>query len=1007
MEFRLLGLLQVAEGGRAIDLPRGKERALLAMLLLHANEPVSTDQLVDALWGERPPNHATKTLQVYVSRLRKSIGSDRLMTTPAGYSLTVAGCELDVDQFERLANEGRRALDDGDATRAERLLSEALGLWRGPALADFRFDDFAQPEARRLDALRADAASDRIDARLQRGRAQAVIGELEQLVAENPLEERPHRQLMLALYRTGRQADALEVYRRMRARLADELGLEPSPELQALERSILTQDPALDAPASPLRQATTRRGGRLLLAGGVLVLASAATAAALLTRGGHSGLSSLAPNSLGVIDATTRRIVTQIPEPVGAARLASAGRRVWVGNDDSDTVSVFDSSTRQVTKLVPTGFPSELAVGEGAAWVVNGRTGLLTKIDPAYGVVHQVRITPPNLAYDGSRGYLDPLSVAAGLGSVWVADGSRRLIRINPATAKPVSGIDLGSRLDGVAVGLGAVWAISGATASVIRLDRRGRKTAWIPIVSRPGFQSPFPLAVAIGEGYVWVLNGNTATVTKIDPKQRNVSATITIGIQHGPLRLTTGAGAAWVADEDGTLARIDPTTNQLEIIPVAHGLKDVAVAGNSIWVTTSAGLSSGFTATNVVSGRVRALPAASCSPIYNGATSPRFLIAADLPLQGLERTVSAQASQAVLYTLRQHDFRAGRYSVGYQECDDSTSPHGYWSQRQCAANAHAYATDANLIGVIGAANSGCSQIEVPITNRAPTGPLAMISPQNTYVGLTHTGPGTAPDEPDRYYPTGTRNYARLTAADDVQATADALLAKRLGIRRVYILHDLSSAYTRGIAADFHTAATKLGITVVGSDIVDEQQPPFGSTVRHIRAAAPNGVFLALYGPDRDSGRLIRDLRAGLGARIHLIAPDSFTDFTELVRDAGVAAEGMTVSVPGLPNQRLPAPGKAFIAAFSRAVGQTPIQFSAYWAQAAVVLLDAIGRSHGTRASVTAQLFKTNVKNGILGSFSINANGDTTAGSVTIYRITQGRPTVFDVITTRSKVAPK
>ena len=1006
MEFRLLGLLQVAEGGRALDLPRGKERALLAVLLLHANVPVSTDRLVDALWGERPPEHATKTLQVYVSRLRKSVGGDRLATTPAGYSLTVAGGELDVDQFEHLVNEGRRVLDDGDATGAERLLSEALGLWRGPALADFRFDDFAQPEARRLDALRVDAASDRIDAKLQRGRAQAVIGELEQLVAENPLEERPHRQLMLALYRTGRQADALEVYRRTRSLLADELGLEPSPELQALERSILTQDPALDAPASPLLQATTRRGGQLLLAGGILVLAAAATAAALLIRSGQSGLSSLAPNSLGVIDATTRRIVVQIPEPVGAARLASAGQHVWVGNDDSDTVSVLDSSTRQATKLVNTGFPSELAVGEGAAWVVNGRTGLLTKIDPAYGRVQQVRITSPNLAYDGSRGYLDPLSIAAGLGSVWVADGSRRLIRINPATAKPDFGIDLGARLDGVAVGLGAVWAISGVNASVIRLDRRGRETARIPIVSRPGFQSPFPLAVAVGEGYVWVLNGNTATVTKIDPKQRGVYATIPIGIEHGPLRLTAGAGAAWVADEDGTLARIDPATNQLEIIPVAHGLKDVAVAGDSVWVTTGAGLSSGFTATNVASGRVRALPAASCSPIYNGATSPRFLIAADLPLQGLERTVSAQASQAVLYALRQHGFRAGRYSVGYQECDDSTSEHGYWSSRQCAANAHAYATDASLIGVIGAANSGCSQIEVPITNRAPAGPLAMISPENTYVGLTHSGPGTAPDEPARYYPTGTRNYARLTAADDVQATADALLAKRLGIRRIYILHDLSSAYTSGIAAAFHKAARKLGITVVGSDIVDEQQPPFGSTVRHIRAAAPNGVFLALYGPDRDSGRLIRDLRAGLGPRMRLIAPDSFTDFSELVTDAGAAAEGMTVSVPGLPTQRLPARGKAFIAAFSRAVGQTPDQYSAYWAQAAVVLLDAIGRSHGTRASVTAQLFKTNVKNGILGNFSINANGDTTAGSVTIYRIAQGRPTVFDVITTRSRVAP-
>jgi DNA-binding SARP family transcriptional activator/ABC-type branched-subunit amino acid transport system substrate-binding protein len=1001
VEFRLLGLLQVGEGGRTIDLPRGKERALLAVLLLHANEPVSTDRLVDALWGERPPGNATKTLQVYVSRLRKSVGGERLTTTPAGYSLSVGDGEVDIDQFERLASEGRRALDGGDAARAERLLSEALGLWRGPALADFAFDDFAQAEARRLDQLRADAAADRVDAKLERGRAESVIGELEQLVLENPLQERPRRQLMLALYRAGRQADALDVYRSTRALLADELGLEPSPELQALERAVLNQDPALDAPASALRRTETRHGGRLLLAGGVLVLVSAAVAAALLTRGGRTGLPPLAPNSLGVIDAATRRVVAQLPLPVGPARLASGGRRVWVGSDDSGTVSVFDGSTRRLTKQVATGFPSELAVGEGAAWVVDGRRGFLTKIDPSYGVIGRSRVAPPNPAYDGSRGYLDPTSVAAGLGWVWITDGSSRLVRVDPATGKPVLRIDLGSRLDGVAVGKGAVWAISGTNATVFRLNDRGRVTARIPIVSRPGFQSPFPLAVVVGEGYVWVLNGNTEAVTKIDPKQRGVSGTIPIGIEHGPLRITTGAGAAWVADEDGTVARIDPATNHVENIPVAHGLKDVVVAGGRVWVTTSAGLGSGPASTKGATGRVQALPTDSCSPIYSGASSPRFLIAADLPLQGLERIVSAQAGQAVLYELRQHAFRAGRYSVGYQICDDSTSRRGYWSPRQCAANAHAYANDASVIGVIGTANSGCSQIELPIANRA--GPLAMISPQNTYVGLTRAGPGAVSDEPGRYYPTGARNFVRLTPADDVQATADALLAERLGRSRVYILRDRSSAYTSGIAAAFRSASAKLGTTVVGSGIVDEQKPPFGPLVRRIRAAGPNAVFLALYGPDRDSGRLIRELRAGLGPRVRLMAPDTFADFGELVRDAGFAAEGMTVSFPGLPNQKLPAPGKAFVASFSRLAGETPAGYSAYWAQAAVVLLSAIGRSDGTRASVTAQLLKTKIKNGILGRFSIDANGDTTAGSVTIYRIAQGQPRVFDVITPRPR----
>jgi branched-chain amino acid transport system substrate-binding protein len=306
------------------------------------------------------------------------------------------------------------------------------------------------------------------------------------------------------------------------------------------------------------------------------------------------------------------------------------------------------------------------------------------------------------------------------------------------------------------------------------------------------------------------------------------------------------------------------------------------------------------------------------------------------------------------------------------------------------------------VLGVIGAFNSGCSQIELPIANHA--GPLAMISPQNTCVGLTHAGPGAAPDEPARYYPTGARNYVRLTPADDVQATADALLAERLGVRRIYVLQDRSSCYTSGLAAAFRSASRKLGITVVGSDIVDEQQPSFGSHVRRVRAARPDAVFLALYGSDRDSGRLIHELRVGLGTRVHFLAPDSFADFGELVRDVGIASEAMTVSVPGPPNG-LTARGRAFVAAFGRIVGQKPAQFSAYWAQAAVVLLDAIARSNGTRASVAAQLFKTKVANGILGSFSIDANGDTTARSVTIYRIARGQPTVLKVITPASRPA--
>jgi DNA-binding SARP family transcriptional activator len=246
VKFRVLGLLEVSEGDRPISLPRGKERALLGLLLAHANEPLPSERLIEELWPRRRPSNATKTVQIYVSRLRGHLGRERIRTTPAGYLLLAAPDELDAASFARLAADGRGRLEAGDAAAAEALLSQALQLWRGEALADFRFDSFAQTEVRRLEELRRSAVVDRVEARLALGRPDEVVAELETLVSEQPLWERPRRQLMLALYQTGRQADALALYRSTRTLLADELGLDPSSELQELERAILNQAPELN-----------------------------------------------------------------------------------------------------------------------------------------------------------------------------------------------------------------------------------------------------------------------------------------------------------------------------------------------------------------------------------------------------------------------------------------------------------------------------------------------------------------------------------------------------------------------------------------------------------------------------------------------------------------------------------------------------------------------------------------------------------------------------------------
>jgi len=272
MEIRLLGPLEVRDGDGVISLPRRQQRALLAALALRAGEVVSTDRLVADLWGETAPTSATGSLQNTVSALRKLIGRDVLVTQAPGYRLAVGRAAVDSHRFEGLLKEAREA---EPATRA-RLLGEALDLWRGPALADLEEEDFARLEAARLDELRVGAQEERIDAELGLGRHGALVGELEQLVATYPLRERLRGQLMLALYRCGRQAEALEVYRAARLALADELGLDPSPELQELERSVLRQDPELAAPAEVAGEAPAREVSELRL---VTVLAATPPAA--------------------------------------------------------------------------------------------------------------------------------------------------------------------------------------------------------------------------------------------------------------------------------------------------------------------------------------------------------------------------------------------------------------------------------------------------------------------------------------------------------------------------------------------------------------------------------------------------------------------------------------------------------------------------------------------------------------------------------------------------------
>ena len=328
MEFRILGALEVSDAGRPVSLGAQKQRSVLAVLLLHADELVTSERLLEDVWSDGPPPTARTALQGYVSRLRKALGPDLIRTHDAGYVLELGSQGLDARHFERLLAESRAARAEGDAAKAAATLAEALGLWRGPALADFAYEPFAQAEIARLEGLRLAAAEERIDAELALGQGAELVGEIEALVADHPFRERPRGLLMLALYRAGRQADALAAYQDARELLVEELGIEPGPELQRLEGAILRQEPELEArapePAAAAQPPPERE------------VRKAVTVAALEVRTVEGPAPGLDPEAVG-------RLREHVTERVAVA----AGRHggVVAGGSGKSTVVVFGIPT--------------------------------------------------------------------------------------------------------------------------------------------------------------------------------------------------------------------------------------------------------------------------------------------------------------------------------------------------------------------------------------------------------------------------------------------------------------------------------------------------------------------------------------------------------------------------------------------------------------------------------------------------------------------------------------
>ena len=573
MEYRVLGPVEARQDGHELPLGGPKQRVLLGLLLLNANKTVSRDRLIEGLWGERPPPSAAHTLDNSVSRMRKALGDGRLVTRTPGYLLRVEPGELDLDRFERLYRRGHEALARGATSEAAELLRAALALWRGPALANVLYEPFGTSEAEHLEERRLLALEDRIDADLALGRSGELIPELEALLHDHPLRERILGQLMLALYRSGRQAEALGALQSARHRLAAELGLEPGPSLVKLERQILRHDPALAAPRA--RSPDQRRRWPVAAALGT-ALAAIALIGILLGVSQKTEPRAVAQSgdALVSVDAHSGRIGPGTPLGGGTTAMKAAAGSLWLADPSDDRISRVDAATATVVDRIPVGGgPGDVAVGGGSVWVASTLGGTVSRIDPETGTVTQtIRL--------GGH----PSALAYGTRSLWVADsGAESVSRVDTAIGRATKSVSLTVHPSAIVLAAGAVWVASHDAGTVTEIDpSSGVALATVPVGAGP-------TALTLGAGSVWVANELAGTVSRIDPKTSRVVATVVTGSE--PSGLAFADGALWVANTfSGDISRIDPRRrNAVTTVHVGGRPASLAASGKDVWVARGA----------------------------------------------------------------------------------------------------------------------------------------------------------------------------------------------------------------------------------------------------------------------------------------------------------------------------------------------------------------------------------------------------------------------------------
>ena len=734
--------------------------------------------------------------------------------------------------------------------------------------------------------------------------------------------------------------------------------------------------------AGTLIPAARRRAPAILAAGG-LVLVAAVVLAVLAVTGGDDGGAEPLGTGVAALDPANGKVDAFVDSREVPGNVAVGEGAVWMLENERASVARVDPETKRVTRRFKTdGVPSELAVGEGAVWVgeaggedVTNATVSVARLDPDSG-----RVTGTARLRGGTGGL--PVAgaprIAVGAGAVWAANPDGSISRIDPDTGRLEATIETDLGAFTIAAGKEGVWFVGDAdSAAVGRIDpRRNRVAERI----RLGTNSLY--GVAVGAGSVWAAARDQGVVWRIEPGPEPVTRTIDVGAGVG--FVSFGEGAVWAANYvDGVVSRIDPRSNGVTARTSVGSPQAIAAGAGAAWVSVAGGATED------------SLAISSCSRVISGTETPDVLIASDLPLQGPDSAAPRALESAIRFTLERRNFTAGEFSVGYQACDVSTPQSGGFEFRKCAANASAYAHADKLVAVLGPWSSYCGQVEIPILNRAPGGPVPVVSSSATHDGLTRGGPGTGPPdglrgEPEVYYPTGVRNFFRVVPREAMQGVASAIFAEQRSLRRVFIVAERASIWKQIHADSFRRAASQLGLQVVGYAGFDPEAADFDRLASRVANADPDGVYLAGIVWD-GADRVLRALRNRLGSRLPIMATDAFIPIADMLEQVGPAARGLYVSavdVPPAARDMTPA-AERFARDFGALAAPDPFVLPA--AQAADTVMDAISRSDGTRSSVLRELRASRVEDGLLGDFRFN-RGDITPVQLPIFRVTGRTP---------------